>query len=668
MRKTVFKLNRGTLTRARGAIGAASVRCVSLLVTASLLLTDTGCPNKGPEGTITEFPLPYTNVGCNIDALITGRNGKLWFSAVPANTGNWEIDQMTTSGAVTQFSLPPAPMGHFNLPGGLTNAPDGNVWFTLSFAIGRITPTGSVTTFPIPDQGGTSGDITLGPDGNLWFTLTQDNGIGRMTLSGNFTEFAVPTPNSEPSHIKVGPDGNLWFTEANLFNGHNIGRITTTGVITEFPAGSPFNPGHAGLTAGPDGQMWFAHAQSSIGEMTLAGSVTEIPLGSQNFASEIITGPDANLWFAEDDFDSSNPPGKHAIVKMTTAGSTTKFYPPSQGDPNLFPNYHSYLTRGPDGAVWFSEGVGSCQIARIATHEQPCEFALPAPFSFPTGITAGPDGNLWFTEGGTGAGGSKIGRITTQGVLTEFPTLTPASGPMGIVLGPDGNLWFTETFVDKIGRITPAGMMTEYPLPIGGADVRHITQGPDGNLWFTETVGQNIGRVTPSGVVTEFSLSSFGIGSGPQGITTGSDGNLWFLEDTSPSDTLVRMTPSGVMTQFPIPGGTNILPNEITAGPNGNLWFTNLAPNLDQVTTTGTFMSVFLPAGIGPHAITRGPDGNVWFTATRANAIGRITPSGIYTLFPLVSDRAFPAGITAGPDGNLWFTESRANKIGCIAP
>jgi len=52
-----------------------------------------------------------------------------------------------------------------------------------------------------------------------------------------------------------------------------------------------------------------------------------------------------------------------------------------------------------------------------------------------------------------------------------------------------------------------------------------------------------------------------------------------------------------------------------------------------------------------------------------SNKIGRITPSGTITEFPLPAshsafDAQYGAGITTGPDGNLWFTENGANKIG----
>src|SRR5690349_17248812 len=67
-----------------------------------------------------------------------------------------------------------------------------------------------------------------------------------------------------------------------------------------------------------------------------------------------------------------------------------------------------------------------------------------------------------------------------------------------------------------------------------------------------------------------------------------------------------------------------------------------------------------LSPGSQPILITSGPDGNLWFTEQGVNKIGRITPAGVITEFPLAASSG-PSGITTGPDGNLWFTERSAN-------
>ena len=143
----------------------------------------------------------------------------------------------------------------------------------------------AVTEFPIPTSGGDIYDnlesITAGPDGNLWFTESDANKIGRITTAGVVTQFPLPAGNT-PTSITTGPDGNLWFTEAGY---GKIGRITTTGVITEFPLtpGSYIYSWNESITAGPDGNIWFteqsAGGVNEIGRITTAGVVTgDFPL------------------------------------------------------------------------------------------------------------------------------------------------------------------------------------------------------------------------------------------------------------------------------------------------------------------------------------------------------------------------------------------------------
>jgi len=129
----------------------------------------------------------------------------------------------------TQYPLP-----NYVTPVGITNGPDGALWFTEyeGNSIGRITTSGAITTFPIPTEDSGPAGITTGPDGDLWFTEFNADQIGRISTSGVVTEYAVPTANSAPDGIAAGPDGALWFTE---LNGGKIGRITTDGLIAEYP-------------------------------------------------------------------------------------------------------------------------------------------------------------------------------------------------------------------------------------------------------------------------------------------------------------------------------------------------------------------------------------------------------------------------------------------------
>src|SRR5437867_1841061 len=111
-----------------------------------------------------------------------------------------------------------------------------------------------ITEFPIPSPFTGPEGITEGPDGNVWFTEWSGNRIGRMTLDGTVTEWDVPTPNSYPHTIVTGPDGNLWFTEQ---YGSTVGTITPQGTFAEYPLPA-WTSYLYGITVGPDGNLWFA--------------------------------------------------------------------------------------------------------------------------------------------------------------------------------------------------------------------------------------------------------------------------------------------------------------------------------------------------------------------------------------------------------------------------
>ena len=146
--------------------------------------------------------------------------------------------------------------------------PDGNLWFIEGNVdkIGRISPSGAITEFPVPTVNSGLVGITAGSDGNLWFTENARDVIGRITPAGDITEFRLPDAGISPTDITAGPDGNLWFLENNLYVSgvvhfgdkiYKIGRINPAGTITEFPI-HPIGDGELqGITAGPDGNLWF---------------------------------------------------------------------------------------------------------------------------------------------------------------------------------------------------------------------------------------------------------------------------------------------------------------------------------------------------------------------------------------------------------------------------
>jgi uncharacterized protein (TIGR03437 family) len=298
--------------------------------------------------------------------------------------------------------------------------------------------------------------------------------------------------------------------------------------------------------------------------------------------------------------------------------------------------------------------------SRLALWAQPTiiEYPIASSGSSPFGITAGPDGNFWFTETQT----NRIGKITASGTITEYGIPTPASGPGDIAAGPDGNLWFTEVSAGKIARITPAGAVTEYSLPQNTLPFG-IAAGPDGALWFTESNSNRVGRITLSGSVTEYTTPSGAVVS--SGITAGPDGNVWFTEN----NTFAKITAAGTITEYPLIGSPEIGSQVdfglagIVTGPDGNLWVGGNGA-VWQVTTSGDITEFPLPAPYSAGAITLGADENLWVTDAAQNAIGRITPAGLFSYYAIPSVSSQTSRLAAGSDGNIWFTESATGKIG----
>src|SRR5229473_7588199 len=352
---------------------AAIIVCLLLAVACT---GPTGSPSSSPShqpflasGGVVEYPVPdpmSPGSGCfgcgqaSLGGIAAGADGNIWFT----NGGQYKVGRITPSGAISQFDLPAIVGG----PGGITNGPDGNVWITTN-ALGqgrqdwivRIGRDGAVTQFP---AGASSGNfstgpqgITPGPDRNLWFTEFWANRIGRMTPAGVLTEFPIPTVETAPRGIVTGPDGNLWFVES-AFLHTAIARMTTAGVVTEYPLGGsqsdqlqPFE-----IVAGPDGNLWFTQShpsapQGEIARITPKGALMVVALPNGGRPNGVAVGPDGNVWFTDS--------GANVVGRITPAGVMREFALPARAATA------QGIAPGSDGRMWFAEGGKLASIGLI---------------------------------------------------------------------------------------------------------------------------------------------------------------------------------------------------------------------------------------------------------------------------------------------------------------
>jgi len=257
-----------------------------------------------PDGSdLREFALPHPASAPRIIAV--GADGNLWFSE---HTGN-RIGRITPDGKIVEFDIPtPA-----SQPRAIALGADGNIWFGMFAAgkIGRVTPAGAISEFTVPTPNCGPRALAAGPDGNIWFSEYRTNKIGRIAPSGAVQEFDLPRPNSGPGDITAGADGAMWFVELSggidgvLTNGNRVGRITMSGVVSEFvmplQGPSPIN-----IAVGPDRNVWYTRG-SRLGRVTASGQITEFPLGPAARAVGLTAGSDRQpparlthrLWFAD---------------------------------------------------------------------------------------------------------------------------------------------------------------------------------------------------------------------------------------------------------------------------------------------------------------------------------------------------------------------------------
>lgn len=247
----------------------------------------------------------------------------------------------------------------------------------------------------------------------------------------------------------------------------------------------------------------------------------------------------------------------------------------------------------------------------------------------------------------------------------------------------------------------PVGIAESFPTK---CDVDDVVAAPGGGAWFacTESIlGKHgiphararAGRITATGAVSEFSVPApRETEPGRAGGAVTADGSFWFpVEEsfevlTHPSlfkaapPSLARVTPTGAVTLFPLPGAVG----ELAAGPDGTLRF-KAAAGLGSTDTvvwqvspggaiTQTAEDPAFPFGetasfpvkppVKPGAIygtsVIGADGNLWFGNQTNASIGRLTPAGELTEFRdcLRYGQPFfgPETLVRGVEGNIWFT------------
>jgi len=548
--------------------------------------------------------------------------------------------------------------------------------------LASASPLGTLTRFQtgLQEDGAKSFPtaIAAGPDGNLWFvdgSYEASKMIGRITPSGTITEFNTGLQQSGfpylPLVIAPGPDGKMWFTDANgLFGGENkIGMVTPSGAITEFALSSQSTP--EGIAPGPDGNMWFADAGEAfsgganevgaIGTITPSGTITET--GATKGTGDLTEG-------------STTIENVNVASGTFTAGSSI------------------YGLGIPVGTTITEVGAETLTISTSAT-QTGAAVSLSgglSPVSSPNRIARGPDGNMWFTDAGAA---NEEQTVTVNGAPTggifrlSFEGATTGATGTGHLSAATGTGDITEGS-KTIANVSTGTGAFEVEQDISGSGLpegTRITAVGSGTLTINRSPtasGTGVSLMAGSTRITNLSTPNAAwaagqviTGSGIPPGTTITCGHvcleLGFLAiSKAPTE-----GGSGVALSADIPfdasastvqASLSALSTIGTDSVHGDYVRVSLAGSTYKVQFSGPgLVSTNVPQLTGDGSGLTGGTSPSVSTATIAEgirrAVGRVSPDGAVTEFPVPAPENYPGGqslfstgngFTAGPDGDMW--------------
>ena len=305
-------------------------------------------------------------------------------------------------GTLKQFKVPTAN----SQPRAITNASDGNRWFTegteftaAPAKIARITPAGAITEFAPGVADGCNiciiTDIAQGPGGILYITSNDPTLMRFDEATQSFlTPVQMPNTSALGGNLAVSTT-DVWITD---FNNDVVWRYSfSTGQFTSSPVADP-----ADVAVDVAGNAWF----------TQPGDV--------------------------------NAPGTSNIGRIDATTGVVTTTPTTDGSITVAPRS---ITVASDGQVWFTARFTPQAVGRLDPSDNSVTL-FPVANTGPAGIAASPDGSVWFTQELTG----NAARITNAGVITEGKAVK-GSGPFEITVSLSGDPWYTMMAANKVAAL-----------------------------------------------------------------------------------------------------------------------------------------------------------------------------------------------------------------------
>ncbi|MFI5273254.1 MAG: hypothetical protein ACHQ4H_09520 [Ktedonobacterales bacterium] len=368
--------------------------------------------------------------------------------------------------------------------------------------------------------------------------------------------------------------------------------------LHEMPVADPI----FGLVATSDGHVWYGHgsALSSFNADGTPGPQVRL----NGYVQSVVLGPGGRPWAVVRGSSGTS------VVQVTSHG--TMSYPVAAG----YEVDSSYVTTGPDGALWYlahslllidrqGQGHTSSVLVRVSSSGQITQYPYPRAntigrdFFGPANaaFAVGPDHRLWMvmvqetcTQQPTVVScndvGSQIAAVSMSGAVQVYaPPGGQGMSADSIIAGTGGNLWVSISSKTSraIATLSTSGQFRVLPLPSTTGGAAGMVSAPDGSIWFTTTDGSAIGNVSAAGVVSEQTTPSHVVrGTLPQDVTlpnsivVGPGGVLWFTERLY--DYLGYLRPgAATIAEIALPDSATYplsVEGSLIAGPGDRLWYT----------------------------------------------------------------------------------------------
>lgn len=302
--------------------------------------------------------------------------------------------------------------------------------------------------------------------------------------------------------------------------------------------------------------LWVAPAMAEYVEPAKVATTQGPPIATPELAvatSDLLRGIGSDggegVWFSE---EASTDTTAYLTHYTPSQAGTTR--PVIKSGTN-YEEYIKGIAPGPLGNEWFSRFYDN-EISHITASGTLVNKKLPAKnfSSEPESLVVDSQGNVWFIMRGHSC---RLGRLSSAGKFSEYGAISNDCGQLTI--GPDGNIWVAGDSAGYVAEVsaTTGAVLARYEnlgLPVGIATV--------GDAVFVTEDSGGVAMITPSGDVTEFLLPGQ---RSTEWATAGPDGAFWFMENEGPTGTsaIGRLTPTGELSELPVPGGGGIA--DITA-------------------------------------------------------------------------------------------------------